>query len=64
MPVAQVTLYCPCCARELEVILVGERIGEAAKVGVKPKRKRRSKREIELEEALNREQGYPAKLGS
>jgi hypothetical protein len=51
MPVSQVTLECPCCGVELEVIVVGSN-SERWQQEVKPlrqRRKRRSKTELAFE---------------
>jgi hypothetical protein len=58
MPVSMMTMECPCCGRELEVILVGsahEEMEEAA-----PPKKRRARRS-KTADALDR---MGAQLGS
>jgi hypothetical protein len=46
MPVSMMTLECPCCGRELEVILVGSaHTEEEFELAPKKRRKRRSKGE-------------------
>jgi hypothetical protein len=42
MPVSQVTVECPCCGREVELVLVGS-AHERDEVVVKQRRGRRSK---------------------
>jgi hypothetical protein len=43
MPVSQVTVECPCCGREVELVLVGSAHEPDWAENVKPPRKRRSK---------------------
>lgn len=45
MPVSMVTLECPCCGREIEVIAVGSAHEEL--VEPKPRRRRRSQQELQ-----------------
>ena len=52
MPVSQVTVECPCCGRQIEVILVGSAHTQEEPdwaENAKPKRKRRSRTEMRLE---------------
>jgi hypothetical protein len=43
MPVSQVTVECPCCGREVELVLVGSAHEPDWAENSKPRRKRRSK---------------------
>jgi hypothetical protein len=46
MPVSQVTVECPCCGREVELVLVGSAHEPDWAENAKPQRKRRSKAQL------------------
>lgn len=52
MPVSQVTVECPCCGQEIELILVGAANpwDEVLEQKQKPKRRRRSKAQMTLDQ--------------